>query len=251
MIRNFHKVNNHLYRGGNLHPKDVVFLKNKYNIEKIVSLDLNIAKRIDRTTKLLGIKHIILPIEVGKRSSLIKFLHQDIDKLLSGENVFIGCKYGSDRTGLAIALYRCKYDHWSCNRAINEAKKYGFGIGVDTKIVNLYLKLIKKSCGCNYDINAAYDIVSNQREYPSDYRDYTLDTWEQGSWSPYEDYRVLVWPIHRQYIDWEDQYPSREDYGLEGFTNVSDVGIPQPGQWDSNTQGISGAGPSLIGSGYI
>ena len=186
---NFHKVNKNLYRGGSLTPRDVVHLKEKYGIEKIVSLDAQVGKKIDRACKLLNIKHIILSIDMGKKSSLIKFLHWNIKDLLSGEKVFIGCRYGKDRTGLAIALYRCKHDHWSCGKALKEAKQYGFGVGVDPKIINLYKKVIKEACGCkNEDLSFAYDIVSNEREYPTNYNDYSLGAWEQGSWSPYEDY---------------------------------------------------------------
>src|SRR5271165_1181971 len=178
MISNFHSVNNHLFRGSAPSVKDVMMLKEKYGIEKIVSLDANAGKKINRICKLLNIKHIMIPIDIGKKSSLIKFLHWDIKDLLGGEKVFVHCQWGRDRTGLAIAMYRCERDHWSCGKALKEAKKYGFGIGVDPKVVYLYKKLIAQSCGCkDKDMNSAYDIVSNQREYPSDYADYSLDAW--------------------------------------------------------------------------
>src|SRR5271165_4088025 len=178
MISNFHQVDKDLYRGAAPSIKDVAWLKHKYGINKIVSLDANAGHRINRATKLLGIKHIIVPIDIGKRSSLINFLSQDIEKLLGGGKVFLHCLRGKDRTGLAVAMYRCEHDGWSCGKALKEANKYGFGIGVDPKVVHLYKKLIAKSCGCkDKDINSAYDIVSNQREYPSDYADYSLDAW--------------------------------------------------------------------------
>ena len=104
---NFHKVNKNLYRGGSLTPQDVLHLKEKYGIEKIVSLDAGVAKKINRTCKLLNIKHVIIPIDIGKKSSLIKFLNYGIKNLLGGEKVFVGCVKGKDRTGLAFAMYRC------------------------------------------------------------------------------------------------------------------------------------------------
>src|ERR1700733_6873272 len=212
MIANFHAVNKHLFRGAAPKISDLIHLKNKYGIEKIVSLDEESGKKIDRMCKLLNIKHVIIPIDLGKKSSLIKFLHHNILDLLGGEKVFVHCKFGKDRCGLAVALYRCKHDHWSCGKALKEAKKYGFGIGVDPKIVQLYMKIIKQSCGCkDEDLSFAYDIVSNQREYPSDYADYTLDTWEQQSWSPYSDYRVREFPFADTYISFPEQYQSRID----------------------------------------
>lgn len=251
---NFHKVNSHLFRGGSLAPKDVVHLKEKYGIEKIVSLDAGVAQKINRTTKLLGIKHIILPIDIGKRSSLIKFLHWDIKDLLGGEKVFVGCVQGKDRTGLAVAMYRCEHDGWSCGRALKEAKKYGFGIGVDPKVVHLYKKIINQSCKCqNEDLSFAYDIVSNQREYPSDYADYSLGAWEQQSWSPYEDYRVREFPYADTYTDSSEQYQSRIDHGLDDSDALSKehIEMPQIGQYDQNTEGINGAGPSMVGGGFV
>lgn len=228
-------------------------------IKQIVSLDEASGRRIDRAAKLLGIKHVMLPIDINRRATLIKFLKQDIPKLFDDNGpTFVHCREGKDRTGLACAIYRCEEDGWSCGRAIKEAEKLGFGIGVSPKVVKLYKKLIKKACGCkddNHDVSYAYDIVSNQREYPSDYRDYTLDGWEQQSWSPYEDYRVREFPAAGVDIEWPDQYPSRINYGLDDsdLDESRDYGdgFPQSGQWDTSTNGIMGAGPSLVGSGYI
>ena len=39
MIRRFTKINDNLYRGGKPSVKDVIDLRNKYNIQKIISLD--------------------------------------------------------------------------------------------------------------------------------------------------------------------------------------------------------------------
>ena len=125
---------------------------------------------------------------------------------------------------------------------------------MDSKTINLYKKLISKSCGCkDKDINSAYDIVSNQREYPSDYADYSLEAWEQGSWSPYEDYRVQEFPYAPQYPQYSEQYKSRIDHGLDNSDslNMKNIQVPQVGQWNTSTDGIMGAGPSMIGSGTI
>src|SRR5271165_6766024 len=115
-IARLRQVDKHLYRGGAPSIKDVVSLKNDYHITKIVSLDQMAGDKIDRATKLLGIKHIILPIDINKRSSLLIFLQQDLYKLLSddGGNVFVHCIQGKDRTGIAIMLYRVKYQDWEC-----------------------------------------------------------------------------------------------------------------------------------------
>jgi len=279
MIVRFRKVNSDLYRGGAPTIEDTILLNRKFGIKKIVSLDGFAGKHIDRACKLLGMKHIILPIDIAKKSTLIKFLHHDLHKLLQDDGpVFVHCSAGKDRTGLAVALYHCMYDGWTCKQAYDDAVKLGFGNGVPVHIVRLYADLMQKACGCGgkhmknskydmndkfdlnnkFDVNSnfdgmGYDIASNQREYPSDYADYTLGGWEQQSWSPYEDYRVREWPYSDQYDDAEPQYHSRQDEGLDDgdFGMHDNIKMPQIGQYDQNTQGISGAGPSMVGSGYV
>lgn len=257
MIHRFRQVSNNLFRGSAPSISDVHMLKNM-GIKKIVSLDAISGKKIDRACKLLNIKHIMLPIDVGKKSSLIKFLQQDIHELFdTGGKTFVHCKWGKDRTSLAVAIYRCEEQRWSCARALKEAKSLGFGVGVDPDIIKLYKKIIKKSCGCRdndkHDINSAYDIVSNEREFP--YDDYIQGPGQQQSWSPYSDYRVKEYPYSNQNIDWQEQYNSRQDYGLDDTVNDTSKnygkGFPQSGGYDNNTQGISGAGPSMVGGGFI
>jgi protein tyrosine/serine phosphatase len=249
MIVRFRKVDDNLYRGGAPSIQDVKLLK-QLGIKKIVSLDKEAGEHIDRACKLLHIQHIMLPIEISKRMSLIKFLNTDIEKLLSDNGpVFVHCAIGRDRTGLAVALYRCKVDGWRPQKAIEEARSFGFGEEIPQSIVNLYTKIILKACPKSDD-NNAYDIVSNEREYPSDYRDYTLSEWEQQSWSPYEDYRVKEFPFSETHIEWPEQYPTREDFDNdEFFPNLNSATVPQIGSYDTSTNGIMGAGPSIVGGG--
>ena len=253
MIPNFHKVNDELYRGGAPTVHDVIHLKDKYDINKIVSLDEFSGKRIDKVCKLLHIKHIMMPIDIAKRSSLLKFLSHDIVDMVSDGPTYIHCQHGKDRTGLAMALYRCEHDGWSCKRAIKEAKSFGFGIGVDPMIVALYERIIKKSCGCadTNDVNSAYDIVSNEQSNPSNNLGYTLDALEQINWSPYSDYRVREFPFSTIDSEWPEQYNNRQDRGLSDALYVDTGEIPQVGTYDQNTNGINGSGPSLVGTGIL
>ncbi len=258
MIR-FHRVDKNLYRGGALTNKDVRHLKDKYGIKKIVSLDEESGKKIDRVCRLLGIKHVMMPIDIAKRSSLLKFLSQDIVKLLGGGPTYVGCHWGKDRTSLAVALYRCEKDGWSCEQAIEEAKDFDYGFDVDPAIINLYNKVIRSACGCTddehskSDTNNAYDIVSNQQSNPSNNMGYTLDALEQLSWSPYNDYRVREFPFSTIDSQWPDQYQTRGDYGLDDslYQDMDRMDMPQIGTYDQNTNGINGAGPSMIGTGII
>lgn len=256
MIENFKRVNKRLYRGGAPSINDVAFLHHNLDVSKIVSLDEDVGKKIHRACKLLGIKHITLPIDIERKASLFKFLSHDIEDLLSDDegSVFVHCIHGKDRTGLAMALYRIQHDGWSAQKAIEEAMSFGFGIGVSPSVVRLYLNIIRQAAKDESDINDSYDIVSNQREYPSDYQDYTLGPWAQQSWSPFDDYSVREFPYAKTEIDWPEQYSSRIDHGLDDSEFVRKrrpINTPQVGQWDTSTQGIMGAGPSLVYSGYV
>lgn len=250
MISKFRKVNDDLYRGSAPSVKDIAFLKKHFGIKKIVSLDEASGKKIDRVCKLLGIEHIMLPIDINRRLTFIKFLSKDIVKLLEDGPTYIHCLHGIDRTSLAIALYRVKHDNWTADAAIKEAKTFGFGNEMSPKITQLYETIIRKSQKSKDDSNSAYDIVSNERE------DSILsnDNNTPLSFAPYLDGTVREYPYSPQYQDYQEQYTNRQDFGLDTVVEDSDTKkptIPQVGGYDTISTGIAGCAPSFIGSGYI
>lgn len=44
----------------------------------------------------------------------------------SPKPIFIHCRRGRDRTGVAVAVFRMSHDHWTNSRALEEAKSYHF-----------------------------------------------------------------------------------------------------------------------------
>lgn len=254
MLNNLAFVASGLYRSGAPLPSDLPLLK-KLGIRKIVSLDKVAGQKISRATKLLDIRHIMLPIEIGNRKSLLKFLNQDLFELLQNDGpVLVHCAAGKDRTGLACALFRCRYQSWPASAAIKEAKSFGFGIGVDPAIIHLYIKLIQSNAKKHSsDVNDA-DIVGNEREEASNYDDYTSGNGGQLSWSPFEDYRVREFPLSPvdSSRDYDEGYDTRETRGLSDASEDREYeeGMPQSGQYNSITS-LIGAGPSMVGSGYV
>jgi Tyrosine phosphatase family len=247
MIVNFAQINKNIFRGGEPSINDVIFLQKHFKINRIVSLDLIAGQRIDRTTRLLDMEHIMAPINPNKKTTMIKFLEKDITELLDNEHkTFIHCKFGKDRTGLAIALYRVEHDDWSCEDAIKEAKTFGFGIGIPPKITALFERIIKDACSCEKkDKNSAYDIVSNEREEGGSFDTSVSGINPQQSWAPYDYFS------NQQYKDYIGGYETRNDFGLKDNENPTDIDVPQVGQLDQNETGINGTGYSSVGNGFI
>jgi hypothetical protein len=248
MIQRLRKVTDELYRGSAPSPQDVALLKENLGIKKIVSLDELAGQRIDRACKLLGIKHVMCPIDIHNvKQDLIKFLEHDLKKLfLEGGPTYVHCAQGKDRTGMAVALVQCKYLGKDPEDALEEAKSLGFGIDVPEKPIELFEKLIR-SCKPAKDDNQA-DIVSQEREYISDNRDTFLDEGHQGSFAPYLN-QTRQNPADALYNFVMEQNPTRENYHhgkpIKEYDPEADEipeGVPMVGVYDNDTGG-RGFGP--------
>jgi protein tyrosine/serine phosphatase len=240
-----------LYRGSAPSPKDLQWLKDHLGIRKVVSLDQMTGDKIDRACKLLGIDHVKMYID-GSHVSLLKALGHNLKKILLDDGpTFVHCHEGKDRTGLITALFKCRYLGMNPEKAIEEAKSLGFGVGVDPKIIHLYEKLIRK-CKPAQDTNNA-DIVSNEREYIGDNRDTYLDESRQDSFAPFLDHTVQG-PASSVYNYIMDQSPTRQNF--ENYRSIKehnieeDNVIPQIGVYD-NDAGVKGFGPSENNGGFI
>jgi len=239
-----------LYRGSAPTPKDVLELKNKLGIRKIVSLDEDSGERISRACKLLGIEQVKLYID-HRRMNLYNFLAQDFKKLfLEGGPTFVHCLHGKDRTGLASAIVKCKFLGMDPEDAIKEAKSLGFGVGVDPKVVSRFEKIIRH-CKSEKDENSA-DIVSIEREYKGDNRDSFLDEGHQGSFAPYLDHTRQN-PMDAVYTYINDQSPTRQNYpdtSLFRYDPKKGDAVPNVGEFD-NDAGQRGFGPTENYNGFF
>jgi hypothetical protein len=98
VIRRFIKITNNLYRGSAPTVQDVKDLHNKFGIRKIVSLDAMAGHKINRICKLLGIEHIIIPIDMVHLEPIAKLLSYNLyDLLIEGGPTFVHCIEGKDR----------------------------------------------------------------------------------------------------------------------------------------------------------
>lgn len=239
-----------LYRGSAPNPKDVLELKTKLNIKKIVSLDEASGEKITRACQMLGIEQVKLYIN-HDRKSLYDFLSNDMKKLfLEDGPTFVHCAQGKDRTGLATAIVKCKFLGMNPEDAIKEAKSLGFGVGIPAGITQTFEKIIRH-CKPEKDTNHA-DIVSNEREYIGDPRDSYLQEAYQGSFSPYLD-QTKKYPADSVYNYINDQSPTRQNYpDTPLFRHNPEKGnvIPNVGEFD-NDAGQRGFGPSENYNGFF
>jgi len=123
-LPNFFRVSKDLYRGGKPEKKGVLELQ-KLGIRTVVSL-LN-SKAEESLFRGSGIDYVSIPMSAffPKRERFRRFLEIVSDP--TRFPVFVHCRYGSDRTGVAVALYRIKVQKWTPEEAIHEMVDGGYG----------------------------------------------------------------------------------------------------------------------------
>jgi len=126
-IKNFHQLNQHVYRGGQPTEEGFSYLA-KIGVKTVIDLreaDPRSKEEEGMVTK-AGMKYVNVPM-----TGLIPPTDAEITKILAlledenGGPVFVHCKRGADRTGAVIASYRIDHDHWDNDKALKEAKEMG------------------------------------------------------------------------------------------------------------------------------
>lgn len=126
-VPNFHAVDDHVYRGAQPSPDGFTNLS-KLGVKTVIDLRRGNEQRESEqdVVEHAGMHYVHIPLAGYAPPS-----NQDIAKLLGlldnsdGWPVFIHCKRGADRTGTVIACYRIKHDHWTNQKALEEAKIHG------------------------------------------------------------------------------------------------------------------------------
>lgn len=124
-LPNFFRVSKDLYRGGQPEKIGVCGLK-KLGIKTVISLrQSGVDEEIFRNS---GIDHLVIPMNAffPRRQGFRRFLRIVSDRVRVP--AFVHCRYGSDRTGAAVAIYRIKVQNWMPSEAIREMVDgcYGF-----------------------------------------------------------------------------------------------------------------------------
>jgi tyrosine-protein phosphatase SIW14 len=126
---NLFKINDNFYRGGQPTENGLAELK-KLGIKTIINLRTT-GKDVseeESAAKKLGLDFINVPL-----NNWLKPKNSEVETVLKlindpqNQPVFLHCKRGSDRTGTIVAAYRIKFQNWTGEQAVKEAKTFGFG----------------------------------------------------------------------------------------------------------------------------
>ena len=123
-IPNFGKVTPNLYRGAQPSAKGLDALK-KLGVDIVV--DMRGRDKIEeQVATQLGMQYVAIPSHCPfpKDEPFAKFLRVIQDN--PGKKVFVHCRLGDDRTGMAVAAYRMADEGWSADEAMKEMKTFGF-----------------------------------------------------------------------------------------------------------------------------
>ena len=127
-IKNFHQVNEWLYRGGQPSLESLAALK-RLQIKTVVSLrwrKTRTAEEQQRVTE-LGMKFINIGLNywtLPSQKNVDEFLRVVDDE--ANRPIFVHCFHGADRTGVLIAMFRIMRSGWTLSQAYTEMMQHGF-----------------------------------------------------------------------------------------------------------------------------
>ena len=126
-VGNFHKVDDHVFRGAQPTLDGIRYLS-KLGIKVVVDLretgDRSLSE--EKAVTAIGMRYEPIPMS-GLHAPSIADVTRALN-LLEDESigpVFVHCKRGADRTGSVIACYRVEHDHWQNDKALAEARSFG------------------------------------------------------------------------------------------------------------------------------
>lgn len=123
-IPNFGQVSPTLFRGGQPSADGIEALK-----QRGVDIVVNLREPDDREeamVKKLGMQYVSIPTHCPFPKDEIYARFLKVIREHPGRKVFVHCRLGKDRTGMAVASYRMAEQGWSPEDAMNEMRAFGF-----------------------------------------------------------------------------------------------------------------------------
>ena len=124
-IPNFAQVSPNLYRGGLPSPEGIKGLK-KMDIDVVVDLRAGADKVEETAVTKLGMQYVSIPSHCPFPSDATWAHFLKVIRENEGKKVFVHCRLGEDRTGMAVASYRMADEGWTAPEALREMRAFGF-----------------------------------------------------------------------------------------------------------------------------
>jgi tyrosine-protein phosphatase SIW14 len=129
-IRNFDRVDEHVYRGAQPTSAGLAYLA-KLGVKTIVDLRQAGGRSAaeERAVSALGMHYVSVPM-AGFAPASDAEMAKVLGLLEDGGSgpVFVHCRRGADRTGAVIAAYHIDHDNWNNARALKDAKAHGMSV---------------------------------------------------------------------------------------------------------------------------
>lgn len=124
-LLNFAEVSPNLFRGGQPGVDGLEALR-KIGVSIVIDMRGTKSSHEELAVRKLGMEYIAIPWHCPFPSDAIfarflKVIHEH-----PKEKVFVHCRLGDDRTGMAIAAYRMANEGWSADEALKEMEEFGF-----------------------------------------------------------------------------------------------------------------------------
>jgi protein tyrosine phosphatase (PTP) superfamily phosphohydrolase (DUF442 family) len=124
-LPNFGEVTPNLFRGGQPGVDGLEALE-KMGVSIVVDMRGSKSSHEEIAVSKLGMQYVAIPWHCPFPADPVfaRFLKLIQDN--PGKKIFVHCRLGADRTGMAIAAYRMAEEGWSADEALEEMKMFGF-----------------------------------------------------------------------------------------------------------------------------
>jgi tyrosine-protein phosphatase SIW14 len=126
-LPNAGKVNELLYRGGRPDAAGLAKLK-ELGVTLVIDFDNSGGREKERTAvEGLGMRYVNIPLSgwySPPSESVARFL--ELVHANQARRIFVHCRYGSDRTGVMMAVYRISQQKWTAEQALLEMHLFQF-----------------------------------------------------------------------------------------------------------------------------
>lgn len=123
-------VDGRLYRSGSVSPRQLEYLADRYGIRTVVSLlnpDAPESAAEREAAQRLGLTWYNVPLRGnGASTPADREIIRQFFRRLPLQPTLVHCAAGTNRTGLAIGMYRIHHDGWTYEQVIEEMLQFDF-----------------------------------------------------------------------------------------------------------------------------